>query len=195
MMKICVNFGILFVLSFLCSEFCAAMHPPVEIIVDLKNAKVINAEIRCDIPERDSEFISEIKKKYANLYSDIRKIDLLKIKNIREKYQGLLTKKIEGNVISVSFDLPGFLELFQFNKELLRDNFKNGALPFVVNYNLELRVKQDSQDSSDDIIHRVIFGRFFGGNPIIEKNLSNNFVHLQDERNPGQMVLTEKRDK
>lgn len=193
MIKICINFGLLFVLSFFCSGFCKAIHPPVEIIVDLKNAKVLKSDIICDIPEDDSDFVSQIKKKYDRLYFNLGEIDSLEIKKIREKYQGLLTKKMEGSVISVEFDLAGFVDLFKFNNALLKDNFKNGALPFVVNYNLELRVKQDSQDSSDDIIHRVIFGRFFGGNPIIEESFSNNFIHLQDERNPGQMVLTEKK--
>lgn len=193
MIKICINFGLLFILSFLCSGFCAAMHPPVEIIVDLKNAKVLKTEISCDIPEKNSDFISEIKEKYSKLYSNISEIDSLEIEKIREKYQDLLTKEVEGNVISVVFDFAGFLELFRFDKELLKNNFKKGALPFVVNYNLELRVKQDSPNSSDEIIHKVTFGRFLGGNPIIEESLSNNFVHLQDERNPGQMVLTEKK--
>ena len=95
----------------------------------------------------------------------------------------------------MQFHLHQFLELFHFDKQLVKKAFKSGALPFIVNYELRLRIQENSSNSSDNIIHKIVFSSFLGGNPILAENTSGNFVHLQDKGNASQMVFTEKEKK
>ena len=72
----------------------AAIHPPVEIIIDLKNMKVMSIDIYCDMPEI-SEFITQIKNKHGAIYcgnqtDKNKKIDSLNIKDIKDKYPSMM---------------------------------------------------------------------------------------------------------
>lgn len=169
-----------------------AMYPPKEIIVDLpKEFKFEVQEGNCNLPENPEEFFKEIKVTYGHLYKEDF-IDKLDISAIKSKYSSFLTNTIEaqGKVISVKFDVLGFVNLFKFNTDLVREAFKKGSIPFVVKYNLKLQIKRDKRD--DEIIHNITFSRFFGGNPIIDETNSDMFVHLQDRFCPSQMVLAER---
>lgn len=170
-----------------------AMYPPAEIIVDLQKYKLIGVQRSCKFPTEKSEFIEKIEKIYSNLYLEekdsIKKLDIDKIKN---EYPLLLKPSRKGDVISVKFDLLGFVKLFQFNTNLVIAAFDEGSIPFVVKYTLKLQIQKDKED---EIIHNITFSRFLGGNPLIDETFSDIFVHLQNKFCPGQIILTEKDDK
>lgn len=174
-----------------CSHYSFAMFPPVEIITHLEGYRVSSIRLSCNIQLADTELRDKIKESYSNLYEDVAVVDSLDLRTIRNNYESLLQYTHDSNVIRFRFDLREFVRMFHFDENLLRAAFRNGSIPFAIEYTFNCNM--ESQKSRDEVIHKIVFSRFFGGNPIISETSSDIFRHIQDIQNPGQMILTDQK--
>lgn len=167
--------------------FCSGIQQeiPFEVVVCSQRYRLVRVEQ--EPVSKEVLKSSEVVKAYAPICKNpLKKIDWGAMEKVYPTFVGC---KMEGAVLTFTFDYLRYFQQFDFDSKRLTEAFSKGTVPFIHEYVWQCELSS-ILSKCEMLTYRIIFDRFRGGNLVLATSESEGVVKCVPQENfPGQVLL------